>query len=377
KAMVVRKPLALGALVAGILATGGCSTLAPGVYVGDENMQYTEESQAAATDIVVKVHRITPELIARMRQTEIERQRDALTDVAAERSVDGYRYHVGPLDILSFTVFDHPELTIPAGEYRSAEATGHRVDEEGFIFFPYIGKVEVAGLTTEQIRQLVTDRLRRYIQNPQVDVRVAAYRSKRVNVTGEVRQPGTLPITDVPMTILEALNGAGGYNAESADLSNVRLTREDKTARLDLYDLLEDGETERNILLQAGDTLHVPDSVDNRVFVFGEVRDQGVHYMSKGEMSLADALGQSRGPDQLAADASRIYVLRGLDETRSPDVYQLDANRSEQLVMATRFELRPMDVVFVSTSDVTRWNRVISQLLPTVRGIYEADRVGN
>ena len=101
-----------------------------------------------------------------------------------------YSYLVGPQDELRITVFEHPELTNPTGT--ANELVGRVVNSDGKIFFPYVGAVQAAGRTVQEIQQTITQGLRSVIRNPQVDVSVFRFRSQRVVVSGEVRTPGTV-----------------------------------------------------------------------------------------------------------------------------------------------------------------------------------------
>jgi polysaccharide export outer membrane protein len=282
-----------------------------------------------------------------------------------------HQYLVGPRDILTVTVWDHPELTIPAGEYRSAESAGNIVGEDGNMFYPYVGIIKAAGRTVEDIRAELTKKLAIYIEQVQMDVRVASYRSQRVYVVGEVNQPGIQVVKDVPLTVLEAINGAGGVNPERADLRNITLTRDGKTYNINLLALYEGGDVSQNVILKHGDVVNVADNSFNKVFVLGETGFAGTGagrsrsiFMNKGRITLTEALSDSGGPAQNTADAARIFIFRS--GVQKPEIFHLDAHSPDMLLLADRFPLQPHDLIYVDRAEGIRWNQIIEQIQPTI-----------
>ena len=280
------------------------------------------------------------------------------------------QYRVGPRDILNITVWEHPELTIPAGEFRSAESAGNVVGEDGTFYYPYAGVVQAAGRTVEEIREELTRKVSRYIERLQLDVRVASYRSQRVYVVGEVAQPGIQIVKDIPLTVLEAVNRAGGVT-NRADQRNVTLTREGKTYSINLLALYEGGDISQNVILKQGDVLNVPDNDFNKVFVLGETGTAGTGsarsrslFMNKGRMTLDEAIGDSGGPDQRTSDPARIFIFRG--GLGKPEIFHLDAKSPDALLLADRFPLQPHDVIYIDRAEGIRWNQIIGQVQPTI-----------
>jgi polysaccharide biosynthesis/export protein len=204
-----------------------------------------------------------------------------------------------------------------------------------------------------------------------VDVSVAAFRSQRVYVAGSVRQPGAYPVTNVPMRLLDAVNAAGGLD-EVADWRHVLLTRDGKEYSLSLRAVYERGDGRYNVLLKGGDVIHVGRGEDNKVFVLGEIEKPSSLNMGRNGMTLAEALAESGGINELQADASGIFVMRRAVEAegRYIDLYQLDMKDATALVLADEFRLSPRDIIYVTAAPIARWNRVISQLMPTVQGVY-------
>ncbi|OXH82500.1 exopolysaccharide biosynthesis protein, partial [Burkholderia multivorans] len=90
-----------------------------------------------------------------------------------------------------------------------ADPYGQTVAADGTIYFPFVGRIRAAGKTVGQIRDELSSRLARYVKNPQIDVRVLSFRSQKVQVTGEVKQPGPLAVSDVPLTLVDAISRSG------------------------------------------------------------------------------------------------------------------------------------------------------------------------
>ncbi len=282
-------------------------------------------------------------------------------------------YVLGAGDVLSIVVWGHPELNLPALQVTSgvdtsgsnAVVTGYTVDAAGNVQYAFVGMVPVAGLTEAQARDRLTQRLAEYVRNPQITLRIQAYRSKRVYLDGAVQVPGLQIINDVPMTLPEAINRAGGFNAV-ADRSWVSVTRAEKTARISLPDLIAKGANPSDILLRDGDLVRVHTATDSKVYVIGEVARTSALTLNNGKLSLNQALGDAGGVSQYSGDAQQVYVVRG-DGGNQPEVYHLDASTPSAMALADGFALQANDVVFVDTSSLVRWSRVVNLLLPTAQ----------
>jgi len=305
-----------------------------------------------------------------------EQQRRAargVQDTGALTAQQPQPYPIGPGDILSIVVWDHPELGAgvpaaraagapPAGAVEASEVppAGFVVDHQGLVQFPYAGELRLAGLTEEQARALLTDKLARYISKPLVTLRVQAYRSQRIYIDGEVKSPGLLAINDLPMTLVEALNRAGGP-LPSADQSRITLERGERRYPINLPQLMQQGVNPARILLRHGDVLHVASRDESKVFISGEVVAPRALTMHNGRLTLNEAMGEAGGltPE---GDGRQVYVIRRAGG--EPQVFRLDARAPAALAMAEAFELEPRDVVYVAATGLANWHRNVSQLFP-------------
>lgn len=292
-------------------------------------------------------------------------------------------YTIGPSDVISIVVYDHPELLPMAGTVISqsadptgiSSAPGSIVGADGQVSYPFIGRIKLEGLTEIEAAEMIRQRLSRYIKDPQISVRINSFRSRRAYVEGEVRTPGTQIFTDVPMTLPEAINRAGGITA-NGDRSRVLLTRNNETTLIDLMLLQELGVNPNHILLQPGDLVQVRSRDDSKVFVMGEIARPSALPMRNGRLSLNEALGEAGGPNLLTANTRQIYVIRN-SEQGTPAVYHLDAGAPSALALAERFPLQARDVVYIDPVPLVNWNRIISLILPSAQTLSTGRQIVN
>ncbi|MDQ7004561.1 MAG: polysaccharide biosynthesis/export family protein [Ghiorsea sp.] len=290
-----------------------------------------------------------------------------------DADIDNYEYRIAARDILKVTVWDHPELTSPAGVSLNAAGSGNLVRKDGTIFYPYVGVLPVAGKTVEEVRQALSDGLSSYIENPQLDITVSSYRSQLVYVTGQVTTSGFLPITDQPLTVVDAIAQSGGYTA-TADIQHATLTRDGVSYNIDLFSLYERGYSQLNVLLKAGDVLNIPNNELNKVFVLGEVSKPATLFVNNGQLTLAEAISDTNGFGA-SSNPGQVYVIRGkrsqvneahladrYQQLASLEIYHLDATSPDALFVADQFRLQARDVVYVSPTALGRFSRVFAQV---------------
>ena len=278
-------------------------------------------------------------------------------------------YAIGSGDVLQITVWDHPELAAAAGVQATASrpadaAPGFVVDQHGNIQFPFVGALHVSDLSPEEAQIQLVKRLSKSYVDPQVTLRVASFRAKSVYIDGEVRTPGLQALNDIPMTLLEAVNRAGGFTPD-ADQGHMTLLRDGASYPIDLTTLLDHDINPAGILLQPGDLLHVSGREDNGIFVMGEVTKPSlVMPMKTGRLTLSQALAQAGSINSNTADAKELYVIRGA-ASGSPQVYHMNAHSPVAMTLANDFQLLPNDVVYVDGNGLVRFSRVLSLLLPS------------
>ncbi len=358
-------------LIIAVSMLAGCTSMAPGIQFGKAPVPASGIADDDAP-VAAEIRAITPKLVRQereLRDQQVMENISALIQPAA-------RYLIEPGDVLQIVVWDHPELSasmlpaaplgMPGGAGVAASPlaqaqSGFEVDQSGMLEFPYAGKLSVAGLTPEQAHTQLTAKLARYLKNPKLSLRILSYRSKRVYLDGELKSPGVQPINDIPMTLTEAINRAGGM-LPTADQSRIVINRAGKSYQINLPQLVQKGVDPSTIMLVNGDLVRVLSRDESKIFVSGEVTAPRALPMRNGRLTLNEALGESGGINPVSGDARQVYVVRR-NSTESV-VYQLDANAPGALAIAEGFELHPKDVVYVAATSLVNWNRTISALIP-------------
>jgi polysaccharide biosynthesis/export protein len=242
-------------------------------------------------------------------------------------------YVIGPQDVLTIQVFDQPDL---GGKFT--------VEADGSFTFPLIGRISAGGLTLRRFEIDLHGKLADgYFRNPQVTVAVEQYRSQRVFVMGEVRQPGPVALTG-GMTLIEALSRAGStLPSASGDVAIVRaapgsafgpVTPDQESGtevfRASVRDL-ESGALSQNIQLHDGDTIFVPRA--ESVYVFGYVKNPGAYGIQKNTTVL-QALSLAGGVTENGA-MNRIQVIR------------IENGSKKELKVKLTDQVRPEDTIMV------------------------------
>ena len=241
------------------------------------------------------------------------------------------------------------------------------VRDDGTIFYPNAGIIDVQGLTVEQIRQELTTKLANVLNNPQVDVSVSEFNSKKVTVSGTFQNPGTYPITTVPLTLSQIVSNANAYSIQGSspgDLTSLKFTRDGFIYDLDYEYLARKSQIQNLIYLKDGDVIHLPGSSENLVHVLGEAFQPKSIKMERSKILLSSALSQANGLNKTTAKGKDVFIYRPKDFEGKPRIFKADLSSSSGYLLAGKFNLHSQDIVYIGTRGVTSWSRFVRQLIP-------------
>lgn len=184
-------------------------------------------------------------------------------------------YLVGPGDVLSISVYDNDDLK-----------TKVRVANNGTIVMPLLGTINVNKLSVSAITEKIAELLANgYIVNPQVNVFVDEFRSKKVVVLGKVNKPGLIELNG-PTTFLELISKVGGFDKDAGDTATIKRAGKDKenVIVISLSSLVEGGDLTQNVMINDEDTVYVSEA--GKCYVTGEVDTPGTYPCGEGATVL-------------------------------------------------------------------------------------------
>lgn len=321
----------------------------------------------------VNVIRITQNTLPAIQPAQIDYQNNYSMLFRQQQST--YRLSAG--DVLSIQLWAYPEITPPTtiSNDQNVQANGYPINANGYIQLPLVGRYRASGKTLAQLNTDLRNRFAQYLKNPDVIVRVLSYQGQRYSVQGSVLKGGQFYLNDQPTSIYTALGMAGGINDKGAN-TYIQLIRNGQTYDLNTIELEKAGYSLHKLLVQPNDTIYVSSRENQKVYVMGESgKNQALPMRDQG-MTLSDALGESLGINPNSASASRIYVLRTNPNDRHTELYHLNLMSLGDFGLANQFKLRSNDIVYIDATGLTRWQRIINQIIPFSNALYNIDRLG-
>lgn len=212
----------------------------------------------------------------------------------------GSDYLVGAGDVLKVTVYDHPDLSSTV-----------RVNNDGTINFPLVGTLQIEGISVAQVGERVAGALADgYIVNPQVAVFVEEFRSRKVIVMGQVKNPGLYELRG-PTSLLALISQAGGLNPDAGETVNITrrpdaAAGQEQLLKVDLKALTQGGDTANDVAILDGDSVFVTQA--GNVYVTGEVKRPNAYKFERGT-SVIKAITMAGGFTELAAQG-RVKIIR-------------------------------------------------------------------
>ena len=264
-----------------------------------------------------------------------------------------YQYILGPADTISINLTDTDDLD---GSYL--------IDQDGMIDLPFIGKLKIDNLNLNDAQNILTEVIKNYYKNPDLQINIEEFNSSKVYILGAVRNQVTIKLDQKPIRVIEAAIQAN-FNPSSSEKSfgtKGFLRRDNEVYKINLTNAYKSKDDKENFYLKKNDVIFI-DRNSDAIHVFGEITKPGIYYPNL-DYSLTELISTS-GLNQLTANAKKVYVIREKFESfLEVDVFQLDIRNPVSLIAGRKFQLQPKDIIFIPPSEIVKWNRTISLLLP-------------
>lgn len=258
---------------------------------------------------------------------------------------------------------------------------GFLVGPSGTITIPFAGEVPAAGHTVRDIEREIVRRLQRRAHLPQAIVRISRNVAATATVLGDVKQPGQIPLTPHGERVLDALSEAGGTN-QPLDHMTIQLTRGPIVRRMAAEDIIAD--PRNNVVLKTGDVVAALFQPYSFTVLGAAGKNEEVHFEATG-ITLSQALGRVGGLRSDTADPKGVFIFRWqkpesviLDPGSAPTgpgepvVYHIDLKQPETFLVAQKFQMRDGDILYVSNSPTSEFQRFLGLVATSILPISTA-----
>ena len=266
---------------------------------------------------------------------------------------DKYYYSIGSGDVINISITDIEDID---GSYT--------VSPNGDVTIPYVGQVLISDQTKEEAQEFINNVLKSYYKEPETIVKIEKYNSSYVYITGSINKPLSILLSEQPLKLLDGLIQAGYIKSQSSYKKTALLRRNNEVYEINLYQLLDQNNTELNIYLRKEDVLHVMETDTDQAYAFGEFVTEGPVAVYK-DLTLTELLATQK-IDKATAKTKAVYVLReDIAKFLHIDIFTINLNNPGALLAANKFHILPNDIVFIPATRLVEWNAVISLLTPS------------
>ena len=264
-----------------------------------------------------------------------------------------YYYSIGAGDVINISITDIDDID---GSYTISPA--------GDVTIPYVGQVLINNKTKEEAQGFINEVLKDFYQEPETIVKIEQYNSAYVYITGAINRPLSILLSEQPLKILDALIKAGYVKDQKSYNKTALLRRGSEVFEIDLYELLNENNTDLDIYLRKDDVLHVSETDTDQAYAFGEFTTSGPISVYK-DLTLTELLA-TKGINKATAKTKNIYVLReDLTKFLYVDIFTINLNNPAAFIAANNFYILPNDIIFIPQTKLVKWNNVISLLTPS------------
>jgi polysaccharide export outer membrane protein len=235
-----------------------------------------------------------------------------------------------------------------------------RIDDQGMISLPYVGRQFVAGMTLNQVEDMIRKQLKGVTTDVQTHVELVGDLSGSVLVAGAVKSPGRFSTLQGPLTLLDAVNQAGGPVMEP-HLANVTVRTGSQVQQFNYEDVLAGN----NMVLRPNSEV-VLDRARQRFVAMGAVNEPGLKDLPSQNTSLLDALGSVGGLKEASANPEGVFVFRLDEDQKKPTVLRLDMRDPAAIFYARQIVVKPDDTIYVTNAAVYEWQKIISPIVQTL-----------